>query len=210
MYIDIVSDVICPWCYVGQKRLAKALALRPDLAVEINWRPFQLAPELPQEGMDRREYLKAKFGESAGRGPMLEALKASGLAEGIDFQFDRIARTPNTFDAHRLIFWASAVGAQDAVVRALFAAYFEQGRDIGSHDVLIAIAGENGMDQQRISELLNSDSDTDRMRHDLDLAHKMGIGGVPTFVLNRRYLIQGAQDAEKLVKALDHVSTIPA
>jgi len=206
MIIDIVSDVICPWCYVGQKRLDKALALRPDLDVTLTWRPFQLAPEIPPEGVDRRAYLKAKFGENAGRGPMMDALRQSGRDEGIDFQFDRIVKTPNTLNAHRLIFWAGALGAQDAIVRALFAAYFEEGRDIGDPAVLTDLAVTCGMDRERVSALLASDSDMDRMQHDLAMAHKLGIGGVPTFVIERRFMIQGAQDAEQLAAAFDQIA----
>jgi predicted DsbA family dithiol-disulfide isomerase len=206
MIIDIVSDVICPWCYVGQKRLDKALALRPDLDVILTWRPFQLAPEIPPEGVDRRAYLKAKFGENAGRGPMMDALRQSGRDEGIDFQFDRIVKTPNTLNAHRLIFWAGALGAQDAIVRALFAAYFEEGRDIGDPAVLTDLAVTCGMDRERVSALLASDSDMDRMQHDLAMAHKLGIGGVPTFVIERRFMIQGAQDAEQLAAAFDQIA----
>jgi predicted DsbA family dithiol-disulfide isomerase len=206
MIIEIVSDVICPWCYVGQKRLDKALALRPDLDVTLTWRPFQLAPEIPPEGVDRRAYLKAKFGENAGRGPMMDALRQSGRDEGIDFQFDRIVKTPNTLNAHRLIFWAGALGAQDAIVRALFAAYFEEGRDIGDPAVLTDLAVTCGMDRERVSALLASDSDMDRMQHDLAMAHKLGIGGVPTFVIERRFMIQGAQDAEQLAAAFDQIA----
>jgi predicted DsbA family dithiol-disulfide isomerase len=206
MNIDIVSDVICPWCYVGQRRLARALAMRPDLNVEISWRPFQLAPELPREGMERRAYLKAKFGESAGRGPVLDALRQAGLEEGIAFNFEAIERTPNTLDAHRLIYWAGGMGVQTAIVSRLFAAYFEQGRDIGRISELAAIAQDGGMDATRVTNLLSSDADIDRIQHDIDLAAKLGIAGVPTFVLDRRFMAQGAQDPEQLVQVLDYAA----
>jgi predicted DsbA family dithiol-disulfide isomerase len=206
MNIDIVSDVICPWCYVGQRRLARALAMRPDLNVEISWRPFQLAPELPREGMERRTYLKAKFGEGAGRGPVLDALRQAGLEEGITFNFEAIERTPNTLDAHRLIYWAGGLGAQTRIVSLLFAAYFEQGRDIGQISELAAIAETGGMDAARVTHLLASDADIDRIQHDIELAGRLGIAGVPTFVLDRRFMAQGAQDPEQLVQVLDYAA----
>ena len=206
MNIDIVSDVICPWCYVGQRRLARALAMRPDLQVEISWRPFQLAPELPREGMERRAYLKAKFGESAGRGPVLDALRQAGIEEGIAFNFEAIERTPNTLDAHRLIYWAGGLGVQTRTVSLLFAAYFEDGRDIGQIPELAAIAEEAGMDAARVTNLLSSDADIDRIQHDIGLAAKLGIAGVPTFVLDRRFMAQGAQDPEQLVQVLDYAA----
>ena len=206
MNIDIVSDVICPWCYVGQRRLARALAMRPDLPVEIAWRPFQLSPELPREGMDRRAYLKAKFGESSGRGPVLDALRQAGAEEGIAFNFEAIERTPNTLDAHRLIYWAGGAGVQTAIVSRLFAAYFEQGRDIGQIAELANIAQEGGMDANRVRQLLAGDADIDRVQTDIGHAARLGIGGVPTFVLDRRFMAQGAQDPEQLVQVLDYAA----
>jgi predicted DsbA family dithiol-disulfide isomerase len=206
MDIDIVSDVICPWCYVGQKRLGRGIALRPDMTVNIAWRPFQLAPEIPPEGVNRRDYLKAKFGDSRGRGPMLDALRASGEAEGIAFDFEAIERTPNTKDAHRLIFWSGALDVQNAVVSHLFAAYFEQGRDIGNREILVDIAVAAGMDGARVAALLASDADIDRIDYDIGLATRLGIAGVPTFMINRRFLIQGAQDPEQIAAALDHAA----
>jgi predicted DsbA family dithiol-disulfide isomerase len=156
--------------------------------------------------MDRRAYLKAKFGESSGRGPVLDALRQAGAEEGIAFNFEAIERTPNTLDAHRLIYWAGGAGVQTAIVSRLFAAYFEQGRDIGQIAELANIAQEGGMDANRVRQLLASDADIDRVQTDIGHAARLGIGGVPTFVLDRRFMAQGAQDPEQLVQVLDYAA----
>lgn len=204
--LDVVSDVICPWCYVGQRRLMRALAINPELDVDLIWRPYQLAPEIPEGGVDRKTYLRQKFGESAGRGPMLDALREAGAGEGIAFAFEAIERTPNTRDAHRLIYWAGGAGVQNAVVARLFAAYFEEGRDIGDRAILSGIAGEAGMDAALVSDLLEGEADRDRIEHDVALAYRLGVSGVPSFIMNRKYMIQGAQDPDKLARAFAHVA----
>jgi len=154
MQIDIVSDTVCPWCFIGKRRLERALAMRPDVPVEIFWRPYRLDPTVPREGVDRRAYMKAKFGDSPRSAAMGEAIRSEGAGEGIDFAFDKIAKTPNTLDSHRLIRWAAGAGVQDAVVERLFKAYFIEGRDIGDAQVLTDVAGEAGMDTALVSELL--------------------------------------------------------
>src|ERR1700691_2206349 len=155
MQIDVVSDTICPWCFIGKRRLARALAERPDVEFDVRWRAFRLDPTIPPEGVERRAYLKAKFGDGERPKAMSEAIRAAGEGEDIAFAFERIARTPNTIDSHRLIRWAGNEGLQDEVVEALFKAYFEDGRDIGNLDILVEIAGETGMDTALVADLLD-------------------------------------------------------
>jgi len=158
MIIDIVSDAICPWCYIGKRRLERALAMAPQPDLQIGWRPFQLNPDMPLEGMDRQEYLRLKFGDRAG-GRMYQAVEEAGRAEGIPFNFDRIRRTPNTLLVHRLIRYAAREGHQDDVVEAAFRAYFVEGEDIGQVDTLVRLTEGIGMDGARVRAYLESDED---------------------------------------------------
>lgn len=203
MQIDIVSDTVCPWCFIGKRRLQRALAMRPDVPVTVFWRPYRLDPTIPREGVERKAYMKAKFGDNPRSGAMAEALRAEGLGEGIDFQFDRIARTPNTLDSHRLIRWAGGAGLQDAVVERLFEAYFLQGRDIGDAAVLRDVAGEAGMDAKLVGDLLQSDSDLAAVEREAGMANQMGISGVPTFIFDSRFMISGAREPEILARIMD-------
>lgn len=200
--IDIVSDVMCPWCYIGKRRIEKALALCADLPVRVHWRPYQLDPTLPPEGLDRRTYLEKKFGGPEGARQIYDRIREAGASEGIDFDFEAINVSPNTIDAHRLIRWAANIGAQDAVVEALFAAYFLNGRNIGDHDVLVAIAGEAGMDTAIVRDLLASDADRDLVEREIELARSMGINGVPCFILANQYAVSGAQNPQVLAQAI--------
>ena len=203
MQIDIVSDTVCPWCFIGKRRLEQALAERPDIQFEINWRPFQLDPNVPREGVDRKDYFRAKFGDSERAKGMGEALREHGAALGIPFAFDKAERRPNTLDSHRLIRWAGGVGVQDAVVEALFKAYFIDGRDIGDAAVLVEIASACGMDGELVEELLASDTDLDLVMREANVAAEMGMGGVPSFVIGNRFMLTGAQDASVLLRAID-------
>ena len=206
MQIDIVSDTICPWCHIGRQRLKRALVSRPDLHVVVHWHPFQLAPDLPAEGMDRTVYLEQKFGGGERAERIYEPIRQAGEAEGIDFRFDLIRRTPNTFDSHRLILWASGAGCQDQIVGILFRLYFEQGADIGDREVLVDAAAEAGMDADLVRDLLAGDSDRRLVETEIEVAHRLRIGGVPTFMIDRRYMISGAQEAEVLVNVLDRIA----
>lgn len=208
LQIDVVSDAICPWCYVGKKRLEQSLALLPDLEVDVAWRPYQLAPGLPPEGISRKEYIARKFGDSPRFRAMGEVLEQLGEELGIPFAFDRIARTPNTIDAHRLIRWARTAQAQDLVVERLFAAYFTEGLDIGAREVLLDIAESADMERGLVAELLASDADIDLIEREAQMASVMGIGGVPTFLVASRFPIVGAQDPEVLAHALRRVSEL--
>jgi predicted DsbA family dithiol-disulfide isomerase len=208
MKIDVISDTICPWCFIGKRRLDRALSQRPDIDVKVYWRPFRLDPTIPDGGVDRRTYLKRKFGDSPKSRLMSAALRDAGEREGIVFNFDRIEKTPNTLDSHRLIRWASSTGQQSRIVEALFQAYFTDGRDIGDRQTLADIAGDCGMDSELVLGLLESESDADRVAAEDGLARKIGIEGVPTFFFAGRYLLSGAEDVDTLVKVLDRLSGI--
>jgi predicted DsbA family dithiol-disulfide isomerase len=205
MQIDIISDTVCPWCFVGKRRLERALAQRPDMSFEISWRAYQLDAMVPREGVDRKTYMRAKFGDSPQVKGMGDALRQAGAQEGINFAFDSIEKRPNTLDSHRLIRWASTAGVQDEVVDRLFRAYFEQGRDIGSPIVLAEIASEADMDVELVEQLLATDADRELIEREDALAHEMGISGVPTFIFANKFLLQGAQDPEAIVRVIDKV-----
>lgn len=208
MQIDIVSDTVCPWCFIGKRRLEKALALRPDMEFDIRWRAYRLDPTIPPEGVDRKQYMQAKFGNNPNRQAMQEALKQAGDSEGIAFAFDKIARSPNTIDSHRLIRWAASAGVQNDVVERLFEAYFEEGRDIGNADVLIEIASDAGMDSATVADLLEQGEDRELIENEDAMAHRLGISGVPTFIFQNKYLVSGAIDPDALVEIIDKVSAL--
>jgi predicted DsbA family dithiol-disulfide isomerase len=204
--VDVVSDVACPWCFIGKRKLETALALAPDLGVTVHWRPYQLDPTLPPEGIDRRDYLLAKFGSEERLNEIHERIEATGRENGIHFDFDAMKRASNTLDAHRLIRWADSTGKQDAVVEALFSANFEQGRDIGDRTVLLEIAREAGLDTAVIEALLHGNADADAVEAEVETARGMGITGVPCFLLDGRYALMGAQEAAVLADALRRVA----
>jgi predicted DsbA family dithiol-disulfide isomerase len=193
MNIDIISDTVCPWCFIGKRRLERALRARHDLEVQIGWRPFQLNPDMPPEGLPRKEYLAKKFGGNRAE-KIYDTIRATGLEEGIAFNFDRIERSPNTIASHRLIRWAATAGVQHQVVEAIFDRYFVRGEDIGNAGVLTAIARETGMDGDLVAELLAGDADVELVRSEDQMARDLGIAGVPCFVVDRKYAISGAQD----------------
>jgi len=203
MQIDIVSDTVCPWCFIGKRRIARAMALRPDVKFNVFWRPYRLDPTVPREGVDRRAYLKAKFGDSPRSSAMGDAIRAEGAAERIAFAFDKIAKTPNTLDSHRLVHWAGGAGMQDAVVERLFQGYFVDGRDVGDPAVLVAIASEAGMDGALVERLLAGDADLEPVEREAGLANEMGISGVPTFIFDSKFMISGAREPELLVRVID-------
>lgn len=209
--IDIVSDVVCPWCYLGATHLQQALATLPGINAELRWRPFQLDPTIPKEGLDRRAYMAKKFSPerlAAAHDRLVEA----GRDAGIDFAFSDIAVSPNTLDAHRVIRWAASAGpgVQDRVSRALFKTYFEDGGNVGDPEVLIRVAGENGMDENLVAALLPTDADLEAVQAEIATAQGMGISGVPCFVIDGRYAIMGAQPVEAMVDALSKVARMKA
>lgn len=199
--IDIVSDVVCPWCYLGEKRLEAALADEAG-AVEVRWRPYQLDPTIPQGGLDRAEYMAKKFGKSGRLQSAHDNLTRLGVELGLPFAFDKIKRSPNTLDAHRLIRWAGSAGAQAAVVDRLFKAYFVEGRDIGDRKVLVELAGECGLDADLVEKLLIDGADADLVRQDIEQAQAMGVSGVPFFIFNGRLGVPGAQEPSVLRQAI--------
>lgn len=206
MRIDIISDVVCPWCYVGKKQLERALTKRPQLHTEIRWFPYQLHPEAPAEGYPYRETIERKYGRQMIDG-MFARLAAAGKSVGIEFQLDRIARGANTLNAHRLIEWARTENCEDAMVEALFRAYFCDGRDIGNAETLAAIAGEVGMRGAAtlVQRLAGPDSRTevlDRMAYSRD----QGVTGVPFFVFDGTLSLSGAQSEETFLHLLDRAA----
>lgn len=205
MLVEIYSDVICPWCYIGKRRLERAQAMRPDARMEIRWRPFQLNPWMPPEGMSRAEYLTAKFGSADAR-RVYENIYRIGQGEGIDFAFDRIDRTPSTIDAHRLIRWSAVEGGsttQNALVEALYQAYFMEALDLGQHKVLLDAAASIGVDRDAASWFLASDEDRATVRSEDATARQMGIQGVPCFIVDQRYAVSGAQEPEYFMPLFD-------
>ena len=203
MRLDIVSDTICPWCLIGKRRFEKALGQRPDIDLTITWHPFQLNPDMPAGGMDRREYLERKFGGADGAERIYEAVRAAGRAEGIAFAFEDIGRVPNTLDSHRLIDWANQEGRQDAVVESLFRRYFIDGEDIGDRAVLVGVAAEAGLDGEAIAARLATDEDVERVRGAAVEASRRGVGGVPCFIFEGRYAVSGAQEPAVFLQAFD-------
>jgi predicted DsbA family dithiol-disulfide isomerase len=203
MLIEIVSDLVCPWCYIGRRRLDRALALRPDCAYRIQWRVFQLNPELPAQGMDRQAFLAAKFGSLVQAGRIYEGIATAGAGEGIAFRFDRIRRTPNTQNAHRLSRYAARFGLQAQMIDALFKAYFEQGLDLGRIPVLAEIAGTLGFERAPILRFLDGNSERDAVLAEDRAARHLGIHGVPCFIIDGKYAMSGAQDPEFFLPLLD-------
>lgn len=202
LIIDVVSDVVCPWCYLGKKRLERALASETT-PIAVNWRPYQLDPTIPREGVDRRAYLTNKFGNDGRIEAAHERLKALGAEEGVAFAFDKIARAPNTLDSHRLIRWAYAAGAQDKVVDRLFSLYFEQGRDIGDRALLVETARESGMDAEVVEKMLAEGAGEEEVRAEIAQAQAMGVTGVPFFIFAQRFAVSGAQGVDVLSAAID-------
>ncbi len=203
--LDILSDPICPWCWIGKANLDKALAEIPDHPFTIEWHPFQLNPDMPAGGMDRRAYLEGKFGgkEAAVKSyaPIVAAAEKAGLA----LNLDRIKTTPNTLDAHRLIHWSGIEGRQTAAVSALFRAYFTDGRDIGDHEVLADIADGIEMDAALVRRLLASDADLQDIRARDAHSREMGVTGVPCFIVAQRHAVPGAQPPEMWLKVIDDI-----
>src|SRR5712672_2389529 len=209
LVIDIVSDVVCPWCYIGKRRIENALALVPDVPVQVNWRPFFLNSWVPREGISGEEYLTAKFGSvdayrgSAGR------VVAAANEEGLVYRPDLVKRQPNTTDCHRLIHWAEHDPSGDksaAMKQRLMELYFREGGDLTDVDVLVQAAGDAGMDAERVRERLATDEDVELISAQAKDASDKGISGVPTFVFAQKYAVSGAQAADQLARAIRQVS----
>lgn len=206
MKLDILSDPVCPWCMIGKARLDRALEARPDHPFEIEWHPFQLNPDMPKEGMERRAYLEAKFGGKAQAAEIYARVDEAARESGIEIDWGAIPRIPNTLNAHRLIHWAGLEGRQTQVVAALFRVYWHEGRDIGDHGVLAGIAGEAGMESEAVSRLLASEADAEAIRARDAHSRAHGVTGVPTFILGGRHAVPGAQPAELWLQVIDEIA----
>jgi predicted DsbA family dithiol-disulfide isomerase len=201
--IEIVHDLVCPWCFLGVRRLMRTLRRRPDLLYEITWRPFLLNPDMPRIGMARPDYVLRKFGGEDRARRLYASIAEIGRVEGVQFRFDRIRRTPSSVDAHRLVRYAARVGRADAMVEALFSAHFTDGLDIGELSVLIAVGQACGLNGPAVRRYLLGEEDTDAVHADNLRAHRLGINGVPCFVIAGRHAIAGAQEPEVIERLLD-------
>ena len=199
--IDVVSDVVCPWCYLGEKRLEAALA-EESRPVALRWRPYQLDPTIPNGGLDRAEYMERKFGRDGRLKSIHDHLVRLGAEVGIPFAFDKIERAPNTLDAHRLIRWAGAARTQREVVDRLFRAYFVEGRDVGDRAVLLDVAAASGLDAAVVDKLFAEGMDADAVRREIAEAQATGVTGVPFFIFAGRGGVAGAQDIPFLRRAM--------
>lgn len=211
--VDVVSDVMCPWCFIGKRRLERATDMLPDgISTAVRWRPFQLDSTLPKEGKDRALYLSEKFGSEDRARELYVQVKKAGDGEDIAFDFEAIRVSPNTLDAHRIIRWSTTAGpgVQDRVVELLFQAYFEQGRHIGDDDVLTDIATAAGMDTALVASLLESGADRDEVQREIAVANQMGVTGVPCFIIENRYAVTGAQEPSVLANIISQVGQMKA
>ena len=207
--IDVVSDVVCPWCFIGKARLEKALAMRPDIPVEVRWRPYFLNDWVPREGIDRDEYLTKKFGSPERYKSIAGRVAGAAKAEGLTYNVDKIARQPNTLDCHRLILWARNTDAAGKMKQRLMELYFTEGADLTDREVLVKAAANCGMDADLTRELLASDRDVDRVTQEAEQAKQAGIDGVPCFIFGGVLAVSGAQEpaylADAMVRAADEV-----
>ena len=203
MKIDIISDTVCPWCFIGKRRLERALAMRPNITAEITWHPFQLNPEMPPDGIERQIYLKAKFGSSERAKDIYRTVDQASVCEKLDLQLDDIKRMPNSLQSHRLLHYARRHDKQDVVAENLFQSYFFYGIDIGSIAHLIKIAAESGLDGEDVRSYMESSEDIELVRgHDLQ-SRKLGVSGVPCFIIAEEYAISGAQESEVFLQVFD-------
>lgn len=201
--IEMVSDIVCPWCWLGLRRIQGAIELVPEVEVELLFRPFELDPTIPQGGVNYRDYMAKKFGpetEDSRWLAMREALEDYGKAEDIPYRFSEIKHRPNSFDAHRLVRWAQGQEKGADAKEALFKAYFHDIRDIGDHEVLADIGAEIGLERDIVEKLLATGADIDETRQEADLFRQMGVSGVPTYIAMRKIAVQGAETSEKLAK----------
>ena len=203
MRIDVVFDTVCPWCFIGKHRLERALRLRPEVRAEIRWRPFLLNPEMPADGLDWQLHLERKFGSSYRIQRIHGAIAAAGEAEGIAFDFNAIARIPNSVNSHRLIQWAAGTGRQAALVEAIFGAYFVRGQDIGNSAVLAKLALACGLPADEAESFLDSDEGASEVQGENARVHRLGVGGIPCYIFDGRYAVAGAQEPDMLARLVD-------
>ena len=204
--LDVVVDTVCPWCWIGKRRLEQALAARPGIDFQIGYRPYELHPDLPAEGVDRKAFVAAKFGNGDRARSIYQSLVDTGREVGLDFDFERIAVMPNSQASHRLIRWSAAAGVQSEVVEALFARYFVAGDNIGDPLVLIEVAAAAGMDAVLVGELLMNGADIDKIVEEEMVAQRLGVQGVPFTIIERQYGVVGAQDPDAYLKIFDRIA----
>jgi predicted DsbA family dithiol-disulfide isomerase len=204
--IDVVSDVVCPWCFIGKRRLEKALAIASDVPVEVHWRPYFLNDWIPVEGIGRDQYLTTKFGSPERYQGIAQRVRAAAAAEGLDYAVDKISRQPNTRDAHRLIRWADGIGKAADMKQRLMDLYFTEGADLSNRAVLVQAAADVGLDPEDVRAALDSNKDIAEIEQEVEAAKEAGIQGVPYFILDGKYAISGAQAPEALAQAIEQVS----
>ena len=204
--IDVVSDVVCPWCFIGKRRLEKALALTPDVPVEVYWHPYFLNDWIPREGISRTDYLTKKFGSPERYQDIAQRVSAAAAEEGLDYAMDKISRQPNTTDAHRLIRWAGGLGKAAEMKQKLMDLYFSEGADLTNHAVLVQAAADIGLDPDDVREALASDADVEEVAREAQSAKEAGIEGVPCFIFGGRYAVSGAQAPEYLAQMIERVA----
>jgi predicted DsbA family dithiol-disulfide isomerase len=207
LQIDVVSDVVCPWCFIGKRRLEKALALKPNIPVEVRYHPYFLNPWVPREGMSRDEYLTTKFGSPDRYQGIAGRVVAAAAAEGLTYAVDKMTRQPNTLDCHRLILWAQASGRAPQMKQRLMDLYFTEGADLSDREVLVRAAADVGMDAGKVREMLATDADVAQVESAANSAKDAGIDGVPTFILGGVAAISGAQSPEVLANAIEQIAT---
>ncbi|MGJ4942822.1 DsbA family oxidoreductase [Bradyrhizobium sp. HKCCYLS1011] len=206
LVIDIVSDVVCPWCYIGKRRIEQALELVPDVPVEVHWRPFFLNPWVPREGISREQYLTTKFGSVEAYKGIAGRVVAAAEQEGLSYRPDQVARQPNTTDCHRLIHWAEAIGKAAEMKQRLMELYFRDGGDLTDVNVLVQAAADCGLDGDDVRRRLATDGDVALVSAQAQEAAEKGISGVPTYVFAQKYAVSGAQDPQMLARAIRQVS----
>ena len=204
--IDVVSDIVCPWCFIGKHRLEKAIALNPDIPVEVHWRPYFLNDWIPREGISREQYLTTKFGSAERYKGIAQRVSAAAAAEGLTYAMDKISRQPNTLDAHRLIRWADEIGKAAEMKQRLMDLYFTQGADLTSHTVLTQAAADIGLDAETTRKALASDKDVAEIEREALSAKEAGIDGVPCFIFGGKFAISGAQAPEHLAEAIERMA----
>ncbi len=207
--IEVVYDLVCPWCYLGVQRLLSALAQRPDTVFELVWRPFLLNPDIPREGMSRQDYAVRKYGGEDRARRLYATVSELGLQSGIRFRFDRILIVPSSIDAHRLAVWAARFGLATAMVGRLFAAHFTDGADLGDPEVLAGLAAAVGLDASAARRFLRGRDAGEMVQSENLRAHRRGIGGVPCFVFGGKLAVSGAQEAEVFQRLLDVAALDP-
>lgn len=206
--IDVIADIVCPWCFLGRKRLEKAIALLPEIDIRVSWKPFQLSPEIPSAGKPYQDHMRSVLGSRDAVDESERTLIALGEEDGIAFDFNAISRMPNTLDAHRVIYWASQdkEGVQDRLVGELFSRYFEQGQDIGKPEVLIEAASTSGMQGNVVGKLLTTDIDRNTIIEDIVGAQYIGVRGVPSFIVDKKFVVMGAQPVDILADAIQQTA----